>query len=162
MELCITTRNMNSEGSSGALGSVVANVEGTADFSHFITSGDATDPSGTSNGLLLCAGEQSKVQAFYCPVLGPAPKWCSFLDNITEELEEKDKTSADGGDGDGAVQTETIYEDYKFLTRSEIETLGIQNLVGTPLLRGYMVSQHFSRASSFVISFAQTLVTSPI
>ena len=38
----------------------------------------------------------------------------------------------------GVVQTETIYEDYKFLTRSEIDQLGIQNLVGTPLLRGYM------------------------
>ncbi|KAL9186894.1 hypothetical protein ACHAXT_010614 [Thalassiosira profunda] len=131
--------NAESEGLGGPLGSIVANVEGTADFSHFITSGDGTDPSGQSNGLLLCTGEQSKVQSFYCPVLGAAPQWCSFLDNITEELEERDgaldKTATDDA---GVVQTETIYEDYKFLTRAEIDQLGIQNLVGTPLLRGYM------------------------
>mmetsp|Transcript_29274 Transcript_29274/g.54023 ORF Transcript_29274/g.54023 Transcript_29274/m.54023 type:complete len:845 (+) Transcript_29274:378-2912(+) len=130
----------DNEGLGGPIGTIVANVEGTADFSHFITSGDSTDPSGQNNGLLLCCGEQSKVQSFYCPVLGAAPQWCSFLDNITEELEEKDgmldKSSAVGDSG--VVQTETIYEDYKFLTRAEIDQLGIQNLVGTPLLRGYM------------------------
>ena len=136
--------NNNSEGVGGPLGSIVANVEGTADFSHFITSGDSSDPTGEKNGLLLCTGEQSKVQSFYCPVLGPAPQWCSFLDNITEELEERDgmlDKSAAGGVGNdttGLVQTETIYEDYKFLTRAEIDQLGIQNLVGTPLLRGYL------------------------
>lgn len=126
------------DGLGGPLGSIVANVEGTADFSHFITSGDSADPSGQSNGLLLCAGEQSKVQPFYCPVLGAAPSWCSFLDNITEELEEKDRVLEDAVDGGPSAATETIYEDYKFLTRSEIDQLGIQNLVGTPLLRGYM------------------------
>ena len=134
--------NVDNEGLGGPLGSIVANVEGTADFSHFITSGDSNDPSGQSNGLILCCGEQSKVQSFYCPVLGAAPQWCSFLDNITEELEEKDgmldKSSAGAAGEPGVVQTETIYEDYKFLTRSEIDQLGIQNLVGTPLLRGYM------------------------
>jgi len=128
----------NDEGPDGALGSIVANVEGAADFSHFITSGDSADSSGQNNGLLLCAGEQSKVQSFYCPVLGAAPKWCSFLDNITEELEEKDGMLENKVGDAGAASTETIYEDYKFLTRSEIDQLGIQNLVGTPLLRGYM------------------------
>ena len=130
----------DNEGLGGPLGSIVANVEGTADFSHFITSGDSADPTGQSNGLILCAGEQSKVQSFYCPVLGAAPQWCSFLDNITEELEERDGAldTTDGDTGGGIAQTETIYEDYKFLTRTEIDQLGIQNLVGTPLLRGYM------------------------
>lgn len=124
----------------GALGSIVANVEGTADFNHFMVSGDSTDPEGHNSGLLLCTGEQEKLQSFYCPVLGAAPQWCSFLDNITEELEEKDGAleQSTTGDDSGAVQTETVYEDYKFLTRDEINTLGIQNLVGTPLLRGYM------------------------
>jgi ribosome biogenesis protein ENP2 len=120
------------------LGTIVANVEGTADFSHFITSGDSSDPSGQKHGLILCAGEQSKVQSFYCPVLGAAPQWCSFLDNITEELEERDGMHDNPSSGGDAVQTETVYEDYKFLTRAEIDKLGIQNLVGTPLLRGYM------------------------
>ncbi|CAF3233272.1 unnamed protein product [Rotaria socialis] len=34
--------------------------------------------------------------------LGNAPKWCTFLDNITEEFEEK--------------PADTVYNDYKFLT----------------------------------------------
>lgn len=133
----ISSGDTNDEsGIGGPLGTIVANVEGTADFTHFITSGDTSDSSGNSHGLLLCAGEQSKVQSFYCPVLGTAPRWCSFLDNITEELEERDGMHDDPVGG--AVQTETVYEDYKFLTRAEIDKLGIQNLVGTPLLRGYM------------------------
>ena len=132
-------KSSDSDGVGGALGSIVANVEGTADFTHFLVAGDSTEPNGHNSGLLLCTGEQSKVQSFYCPMLGPAPKWCSFLDNITEELEEKDGVLDKGAAADsGIVQTETIYEDYKFLTRSEIDQLGIQNLVGTPLLRGYM------------------------
>ena len=135
----VISKNNDSDGIGGSLGNIVANVEGTADFTHFIVAGDSSDSSGNNSGLLLCTGEQSKVQSFYCPVLGPAPKWCSFLDNITEELEEKDGVLDKGAAVDsGMIQTETIYEDYKFLTRSEIDQLGIQNLVGTPLLRGYM------------------------
>lgn len=133
----ISSGDTNDEsGLGGPLGTIVANVEGTADFTHFITSGDTSDASGNSHGLLLCAGEQSKIQSFYCPVLGAAPRWCSFLDNITEELEERDGMHDDPVGG--VTQTETVYEDYKFLTRTEIDKLGIQNLVGTPLLRGYM------------------------
>ena len=80
-------------------------------------------------------GAQPKVQPFYCPALRVAPSWCSFLDKITEELEEKDAV----GGGSGAAM-ETIYEDYKFLTQSEIDELKIQNLMGTPFLQGYMHS----------------------
>lgn len=34
------------------------------------------------------ANEAPKILTYYIPSLGPAPKWCSFLDHITEELEE--------------------------------------------------------------------------
>lgn len=114
-----------------SMGSIVTNVEGTSDFNHFIVAGDEKDPSGNKSGLVLCTGSQPKMQAFYCPVLGAAPRWCSFLDNITEELEEKDLSQV-------SETQDEIYDDYKFLTRSDIEKLGIQNLVGTPLLRGQM------------------------
>ena len=43
---------------------------------------------------------------YYIPSLGPAPRWCSFLDNITEEMEE----------GKGSV----IYDDFKFVTREDL------------------------------------------
>lgn len=140
----------NNEGQkhSCSLGSIVANIEGTSNFNHFIVAGDEKDSSGNQSGLVLCAGEQPKIQAFYTPILGTAPRWCSFLDSITEELEEKDRSSnAANGEGAGAGAGTTnldgltgggIYEDYKFLTRSEIDALGMQHLVGTPLLRGYM------------------------
>lgn len=47
----------------------------------------------------------------FLQVLGPAPKWCSFLDNLTEELEENPET--------------TVYDDYKFVTRKDLENLGM-------------------------------------
>ena len=31
-----------------------------------------------------------------------------------------------------------MYEDYRFLTEQEVRSLGVDNLIGTPLLRGYM------------------------
>ena len=76
-------------------------------------------------GLIMAAVEQYRVQAFYVPSLGPAPKWCSFLDNLTEELEE-------------SKQGATIYEDYKFVTRDELTQLNLTDLIGSNLLRPYM------------------------
>ena len=53
--------------------------------------------------------------AWTCPFvylqgLGPAPKWCAFLDNLTEELEDSSHS--------------TVYDDYKFVTKFELENLG--------------------------------------
>ncbi|XP_022914298.2 nucleolar protein 10 [Onthophagus taurus] len=77
-----------------------------------------------NTGLLFIANENTKMQTFYIPSLGPAPKWASFLDNLTEELEESN--------------TETVYDDYKFVTKTELENLGLDHLIGTNLLRAYM------------------------
>ena len=49
-------------------------------------------------------------QVFYVPSLGPAPRWASFLDSLTEELEES--------------RTATVYDDYKFITKEELYDLG--------------------------------------
>ncbi len=46
-----------------------------------------TRKSGDS-GVLMVAGEQSRIMSFYTPQLGVAPHWCSFLDSLTEGLEE--------------------------------------------------------------------------
>ena len=64
------------------------------------------------------------MNTYYIPQLGPAPRWCSFLENITEELEDQ--------------TTRTAYEDYKFVDRNELATLGLDHLVGTPALKPYM------------------------
>jgi len=79
-----------------------------------------------TSGLLFAAGETDRIMSFYIPRLGHAPKWACFLDNLTEELEEQKKTD------------ENVYENYKFVTTNDLETLGVSHLLGTPLLRAYM------------------------
>uniref|UniRef100_A0A4W4F2H1 Nucleolar protein 10 n=1 Tax=Electrophorus electricus TaxID=8005 RepID=A0A4W4F2H1_ELEEL len=76
------------------------------------------------SGMIFTANEDPKMSTFYIPALGPAPRWCSFLDNLTEELEENPES--------------TVYDDYKFVTRKDLETLGLTHLIGSPLLRAYM------------------------
>ncbi|KAI0040450.1 hypothetical protein FA95DRAFT_1502847 [Auriscalpium vulgare] len=78
------------------------------------------------SGLLLTANEGIQMTTYYVPQLGPAPRWCSFLENLTEELEE------------GPGGSRGIYEDYKFVSRAELATLGLDHLVGTPALKPYM------------------------
>ncbi|KAJ7414431.1 Nucleolar protein 10 [Willisornis vidua] len=98
-----------------------------------------------NSGMLMTANEAPKMNIYYIPlqrevreceylttarvnplheVLGPAPKWCSFLDNLTEELEENPES--------------TVYDDYKFVTRKDLENLGLAHLIGSTLLRAYM------------------------
>ncbi|KAG6006189.1 hypothetical protein E4U21_007228 [Claviceps maximensis] len=76
-------------------------------------------------GMLLTANEGKQQHAFFIPQLGPAPKWCSFLDSMVEEMAED-------------VHTET-YDNYKFLTIPELKQLSLAHLIGkTNLLRPYM------------------------
>uniref|UniRef100_A0A669EZB0 Nucleolar protein 10 n=1 Tax=Oreochromis niloticus TaxID=8128 RepID=A0A669EZB0_ORENI len=77
-----------------------------------------------NSGMLFTANEDPKMNTFYIPALGPAPRWCSFLDNLTEELEESPES--------------TVYDDYKFVTRKDLENLGLSHLIGSSLLRAYM------------------------
>jgi ribosome biogenesis protein ENP2 len=119
------------------VGTIAANIESpVADFTHIMIAGDQLDPIGSNSGLLLCATDDPRMQAFYCPAIGTAPRWCSFLENITEELEEENlqpNQTLPGG-----TKVESVYDDYKFVTLEEVERLGITNLIGTKLLRGYM------------------------
>lgn len=78
-----------------------------------------------NTGMLLTANEGQQQHAFFIPQLGPAPRWCSYLDNISEELAEE-------------VRTDN-YENYKFLTLPELRSLSMDHLIGkTNLLRPYM------------------------
>ncbi|KAJ7096725.1 NUC153 and WD40 repeat-containing nucleolar rRNA processing-related protein [Mycena belliarum] len=77
-----------------------------------------------ASGLIMTANEGIQMATYYIPQLGPAPRWASFLENITEEMEDQ--------------TTRSVYEDYKFVERSELKTLGLDHLVGTPTLKPYM------------------------
>jgi len=76
------------------------------------------------SGLFFTANDTTRVGVYFVPALGLAPKWCSFLDNITEELEESTQ--------------KTTYEDYHFVTQEDLEGLGAGELVGTKFLQPYM------------------------
>ncbi len=54
----------------------------------------------------MLANEGIQMTTYYIPQLGPAPRWCSFLENLTEEMEDQ--------------TTRTAYQDYKFVERSEL------------------------------------------
>lgn len=97
-------------------GKQMAYIESTANFNDFCTIPDT--------GMFFFAQEDVKMQTFYIPALGPAPKWCAFLDNLTEEIESE------------VVQN--IYDDYKFVTKQELSELGLDHLEGTNLLKAYM------------------------
>lgn len=75
------------------------------------------------SGLFFLANEGAKIMSFFIPLLGPAPRWCAHLDSLTEELDE---------------EPASVYDDYKFVTRQELEDLGMEHLIGTNLLRAYM------------------------
>ncbi|KZS97167.1 WD40 repeat-like protein [Sistotremastrum niveocremeum HHB9708] len=76
------------------------------------------------SGMLMLANEGISMTSYYIPQLGPAPKWCSFLDNITEEMEDQ--------------TVRNVYEDFKFIEKSELSRMGLDHLIGTPALRPYM------------------------
>ncbi|AET37640.1 ribosome biosynthesis protein ENP2 Ecym_1412 [Eremothecium cymbalariae DBVPG len=75
-------------------------------------------------GMFFTANEGIPMHTYYIPNLGPAPTWCSFLDSITEELEEK--------------PSDSVYSNYRFITRQDVSKLNLTHLVGSKVLRAYM------------------------
>lgn len=75
--------------------------------------------------LAVCRSEYT---LSYLQVILLKSKLCSCLPqfalSLQEELEENAQTS--------------IYDDYKFLTKEELEKLNLTSLIGTNLLRAYM------------------------
>jgi ribosome biogenesis protein ENP2 len=87
------------------------------------------------SGMILTANEGRQQHAFFIPQLGPAPKWCSFLDNLVEEMAEDPNDPQAFSTG----QAGSVYDNYKFLTVPQLRTLNLEHLIGrTNLLRPYM------------------------
>lgn len=76
------------------------------------------------SGMFFFACESEKMEIYFVPGIGPAPKWASFLENITEELEE--------------TKNYSVYEDYKFLSMTDLEQMGAVSLIGTNFVKPYM------------------------
>lgn len=98
-----------------------------------------------NSGLMFMALDSPQIPAYFIPTLGPAPRWCSYLENLTEEMEEQGHN--------------TIYDDFKFVTKEDLEKLNLSNLIGTNLLHAYMHgffidNRLFNKAKSIVDPFA--------
>lgn len=106
---------------SANMGKILTNIETPCDINDICM----VDDKRGSTGMFFVAGEQKRLMTYFIPQMGPAPQWSSFLENITEELEE-------------SSVKQTVYEDYKFLTEAEVKEIGAGGLIGTPMLKGYM------------------------
>jgi len=87
-------------------GTPFTSVEPTSDINHVCVAGDS--------GLMMVAGEQEKMMVYYIPEMGHAPRWCSFLENLTEEMEETSQSA--------------LYDDYKFVSREELEEWYVEGM----------------------------------
>ncbi|CAD6578868.1 MAG: hypothetical protein ASARMPREDX12_009000 [Alectoria sarmentosa] len=103
------------------------------------------------SGMILTANEGRQQHSFLIPQLGPAPKWCSFLDNLVEEMAEDPNdpnafTSQKAGE---------VYDNYKFLTMQQLQSLNLAHLVGTtsllrPYMHGYFVAQRLYEEAKLI------------
>lgn len=103
------------------------------------------------SGMLLTANEGRQQHSFFIPQLGPAPKWCAFLDNLVEEMAE------DPNDPNAYTSHKTgeVYDNYKFLTMQQLESLNLSHLVGTtgllrPYMHGYFVAQRLYEEAKII------------
>lgn len=60
-------------------GKQIAYIESETNFNDFCTIPES--------GMVFFAQEDMKMLTYYIPMMGNAPRWCSFLDNLTEEIE---------------------------------------------------------------------------
>lgn len=113
-----------------ATGDPWTSVEPTVDLNHVEYVPDS--------GMFLTANEGRQQHSFFIPQLGPAPKWCAFLDNLVEEMaEDANDPNAYNADINGTKGD--VYDNYKFLSTPQLRELNLDHLVGqTNLLRPYM------------------------
>ena len=103
------------------------------------------------SGMLLTANEGQQQHSFFIPQLGPAPRWCSFLDNLVEEMaEDPNDPHAFSGQKVGEV-----YDNHKFLTTAQLESLNLSHLIGTtsllrPYMHGYFVAQRLYEEAKLI------------
>ncbi|EDO06294.1 ribosome biogenesis family protein [Babesia bovis T2Bo] len=82
-------------------------------------------------GICFVVGDHTRVGTYFLPTIGAAPQWCSFLENITEEME------IPSGAYSGNAETQA-YEDFVFVTKDQLEELNALQLIGTNMLKDYM------------------------
>lgn len=94
------------------------------------------------SGVVAICCDVPRVQVHFIPQLGAAPRWASFLEVMTEELEEKEAT--------------TVYDDYTFIPKEEMDALGIaaEDLAGgkvRPVMHGAFIENGLYRELHAVV-----------
>jgi ribosome biogenesis protein ENP2 len=82
------------------------------------------------SGLFFTPCDAPRVGTYFAPSIGPAPKWCGFLDTLSDELSNQPTLSS-------SASTD-LYEDYIFLTREQLAALGAEKLIGSSVVKAYM------------------------
>ena len=103
------------------------------------------------SGMILTANEGRQQHSFFVPQLGPAPKWCTFLDNMVEEMAE----DPNDPNAYNSHKAGDVYDNYKFLTMQQLESLNLSHLVGTtsllrPYMHGYFVAQRLYEEAKLI------------
>ena len=78
------------------------------------------------SGVFIMAGDSSELTTVYIPDVGTAPPFALFMDQFNDTT-----------NGTGNANT-TEYEHYKFITRNELRKLGLDQFIGTDLLKPVM------------------------
>jgi ribosome biogenesis protein ENP2 len=86
-----------------------------------------------NSGLFFTPCDAPRVGTYFAPGVGPAPRWCSFLDTVADELNQQ----LTGKAVDGS-EVKQVYEDYVFLTKEQLQALGAEKLIGTSVVKAYM------------------------
>lgn len=76
------------------------------------------------SGLIFIAAEGVRIGTYFVPALDSAPKWCHYIENVTEELEEE--------------FVDKVYDEFKFVSHDDLEKLNATNLIGTKYIKQYM------------------------
>lgn len=61
------------------------------------------------SGLIFLPCQAERIGTYFIPALGKAPKWCSFIENLTEEMEEN------------SSKNNNIYQEYRFLSEEDLD-----------------------------------------
>ena len=95
----------------------------------------AGDAQGTKHsGLIMLGMEQSAGYGLFVPHLGPAPRWCGYLDRLAAE--KQDKPAAD--------EVSPVQQEFVFISQDEFAELGLSpDKAGVdvirPIMNGYLI-----------------------
>lgn len=122
-------RNLSAFDVKGGVSAVtVAPRAAPREFDSTYGAGGAADARGGS-GVIMVAGGQPRVQAFYAPVLGPPPKWCEFLAQLCDDGPDDDADAEADGRARPGMLRKSGDSAWKFVNRDEYAARRLLQLI---------------------------------